>query len=256
MKKSPPQHALRTRFARDIVCEFLPPARKSRRVIIICPGMPGYPSGRGGVLAALAARGYWVFVPRYRGSWESGGKFLARSPHEDVLEVIAGLPRGFVDLYSGKKHRIEKPELYLIGGSFGGPAVLLAARDKRVKKAVAISAVADWRRQEGTTESIPFMARSVPRAFGEAYRADPSAWKKLANGKFYNPSAAARSLPGEKLLLFHARDDEVVPFAPAKKLAEEIGAEFIAFKKGGHGGASLAAKPKYWRRIERFFKAH
>jgi hypothetical protein len=42
---------------------------------------------------------------------------------------------------------------------------------------------------------------------------------------------------------------------PARELAKKIGAQFVSFKKGGHGGTSLTAKPKYWRRIERFFKS-
>ena len=36
----------------------------------------------------LAAKGFWVIYPRYRGAWESGGEFLAKSPHEDILDVL------------------------------------------------------------------------------------------------------------------------------------------------------------------------
>ena len=76
----------RTRFKREILTEFLPPARatKKQRVIVLCDGMPSIPRKQS-LSEFLAAKGYWVFYPRYRGSWESGGEFLARSPHEDIL---------------------------------------------------------------------------------------------------------------------------------------------------------------------------
>src|SRR3989344_3616458 len=96
----------RTRFKKDIVCEFLPPARKSSRVVILCGGMPAYTGRKDALMEFFARKGYWVFLPRYRGSWESGGQFLKRSPHEDIIDVINGLSRGFPDLWmwSRKKH--------------------------------------------------------------------------------------------------------------------------------------------------------
>ena len=84
----------RTRFARDIVTEFLPPARalgtrasKRQRAIILCDGMPSIPRKQP-LAEFLSSKGYWVFYPRYRGAWESGGLFLERSPHLDILDVI------------------------------------------------------------------------------------------------------------------------------------------------------------------------
>jgi hypothetical protein len=72
---------------RDIVTEFLPPARtgKRQRAIILCDGMPSIPRKQP-LAEFLSAKGYWVFYPRYRGAWESGGEFLARSPHLDILD--------------------------------------------------------------------------------------------------------------------------------------------------------------------------
>ena len=67
-------YASRTRFAKDIVTEFFPPARKTKRqkVVIICGGMPGMP-GSSYLLEFFSKKGFWVFNPRYRGTWESGG---------------------------------------------------------------------------------------------------------------------------------------------------------------------------------------
>src|SRR5437868_3616320 len=126
---------LRTRFARDIVTEFLPPARlgKRQRVIILCDGMPSIPRKQP-LAEFLSAKGYWVFYPRYRGAWESGGEFLACSPHEDILDVIEGLQNEFRELAFGRKFRVRAEEIFVIGGSFGGTAAILCSLDARVKK--------------------------------------------------------------------------------------------------------------------------
>src|SRR5579872_2881127 len=120
----------RTRFKKQILTEFTPPARvgKKQRVIVLCDGMPSIP--RKQPLAEwLAAKGYWVFYPRYRGSWESGGEFLAKSPEEDIRDVIDALPHGFKDLWTGNIYKIQPDKLFVIGASFGGPAAILLSRD-------------------------------------------------------------------------------------------------------------------------------
>lgn len=128
----------RTRFRRDIVTEFLPSARagKVQRAIILCDGMPSIPRKQP-LAEFLAAKGYWVFYPRYRRAWESGGEFLKRSPHLDILDVIGGLSREFRELAFGRRFRVAVSEVFVIGGSFGGAAALLCSLDPRVKRVIA-----------------------------------------------------------------------------------------------------------------------
>jgi alpha-beta hydrolase superfamily lysophospholipase len=253
-KKSAPAQAyiLRTRFKNDIICEFLPPVAKSSKVIILCAGMPGYP-GRKGLPEFLAARGYWVFVPRYRGSWESGGSFLRLSPHRDVLDIIDELPRGFKDLWSGKTHKIARPEIYLIGSSFGGPAVILASRDPRVRKAVAFSPVTDWR-VDSKAESVDKLGVFARAAFGNAYRGTQRDWNKLKSGTFYNPAHEAASIDGTKLLIFHAKDDKVVYARTSVAFAHTTGARLVILPRGGHLSISNTMAPNFWKDIRRFLK--
>src|SRR5579864_8657883 len=84
----------RTRFKKEIVAEFLPPATSSKQhnVIILCDGMPSIPRKQS-LVEYLSGKGYWVFYPRWRGAWESGGQFLERSPHEDILDIVDDLPK-------------------------------------------------------------------------------------------------------------------------------------------------------------------
>ncbi len=249
-----PPLLFRTRFANEIVTEFLPPAHHSNKVVIITSGCPGYPGGKVELMALLAKKGYWSFLPRYRGTWESDGTFLDVPPDKDVLDIMNEVSTPFFDFWSGSEYVVRDPEFYLLGGSFGGPAALLASRDPRVKKAATISSVVDWRKQENTLEPLHLMSEYVPKAFGQAYRADPSVWHKLAEGTFYNPAEVQHEIDGKKLLMIHAKNDMVVHIAPAETFAKEVGAQFVKLSYEGHMGASHAKEPRLFKRIEQFFK--
>ena len=246
------KYALRTRFGKDIVAEFLPPAKRSDKVVIFCGGMPGMP--RGTELARFFSRkGYWFFAPRYRGSWESGGKFLNISPEKDIAEVMDRLPRGFKDLYGGKVYKIKSPRIYLIGASFGGPAAILNSRDSRVRKVVCVSPVVDWR-APSKKESLGWLERFVGSAFGEAYRFSHKDWAKLKSGTFYNPIARMKEIDGKKIMIFHAKNDNVVGWKPVQRFSVASGAKLILLKNGGHLSSSAIMKPTFYKKIIRFFK--
>jgi len=265
-------HPLRTRFKEDIVAEFLPPRRvqqvhrrqargkppgKSRtvvfdgaKVIIICSGMPSVPSARP-VMEFLSRKGYWVFFPRYRGSWESSGRFLRFSLERDILDVIDELPRGFTDLANSVRYRVKPKDIFLLAGSFGGPAGILASRDPRVTKVIAVSPVVDWR-APSKAEPFGWFEKYVREAFGEAYRVGEREWAKLKGGKFYNPVMHADEIDGRKLLIFHAKDDESVAWRPVAKFAKRVGAKLKLYKRGGHLSSRIVAKPAVWRQVRKF----
>ena len=123
----------RTRFKNEIVSEFLPPARRGKkdRVIILCDGMPSIPRKQP-LAEFLAKKGYWVFYPRYRGSWESDGAFLAKPPQQDIRDVIDQLRQPIVESAFRQKFICDPRELFVIGGSFGGAAAILSSLDPRV----------------------------------------------------------------------------------------------------------------------------
>jgi dipeptidyl aminopeptidase/acylaminoacyl peptidase len=250
-------HLFRTRFASDIVTEFLPPARRSRigRVIILCDGMPSIPRKQP-LAEFLAGEGYWVFYPRYRGSWESGGEFLQRSPHLDILDVIDGLEREFRERAFGRRFRVRADEIFVIGGSFGGTAALLCSLDGRVKKVIANCPVVDWsilRSEQKKETSNPSYAAYIREAFGQAYRLSDRNWKKLSGGKFFSPLYHAREMTAAKIMMFHAQDDPYVPYRSVVKFAKYTGAKLKLFRRGGHLSTDVIAR-KYWARIRGFFE--
>jgi pimeloyl-ACP methyl ester carboxylesterase len=246
----------RTRFKNEIVAEFLPPsrARKKARVVILCDGMPSIPRKQG-LCEFLAGKGFWVIYPRYRGAWESGGEFLRRSPHEDVLDVIDELPRGLVEIAFGRRFELAPDEIFVIGGSFGGAAAILASLDARVKKVVANCPVTDWAildRSEKVECANENYAAYIREAFGNAYRLSDANWEKLRRGNSYSPWARRAEIEVRKVLIFHAMDDPYVPFEGSVRFAEETGVKLKTVRRGGHLSTEWVVR-KYWEGIRAFF---
>lgn len=246
-------HASRTRFKKEIVSEFMAPVRESNKVIILCGGMPGYPGKKEELMEWLAKKGFWVFIPRYRGSWESGGEFLKKSPAEDIKDVMDGIQSGFTDLWSHASYEMRNPSYYLIASSFGGPAAILNSRDKRVKKVVALSPVIDWTAEKSS--EIDKLRKFTESAFGNAYRSNKKNWEKLKTGKFFNPMSEINKLDGKKIMIIHAKDDKVVSYKPSQEFGSILNslavgageAKFLLLPKGGH--LSTSELPKFWKKI-------
>jgi pimeloyl-ACP methyl ester carboxylesterase len=248
----------RTRFAKDIVAEFLPPSRttKKQRVIILCDGMPSMPRKQP-LADFLAGKGYWVVYPRYRGAWESDGLFLARSPHLDILDVIHELPSGLDDLAFGKKFPLSPTQIFIIGGSFGGPSAILCSLDPRVTRVIANCPVVDWSilsASEKAETSNPNYVDYIREAFGHGYRLTEKNWNKLRNGTFYNPIHHAREIDPTKIMMFHAQDDHYVPWRTVARFARLTGARLKLLKSGGHISTDGTVR-RYWPQIKRFFES-
>jgi dipeptidyl aminopeptidase/acylaminoacyl peptidase len=248
----------RTRFNRDIVTEFLPPSRprKIQRAIILCDGMPSIPRKQP-LAEFLSGNGYWVFYPRYRGAWESGGQFLDRSPHLDILDVISGLNKEFRELAFGHRFRLRTNEVFVIGGSFGGAAAILSTLDPRVKRAVANCPVVDWTilgSEQKKETSNPSYAAYIRAAFGNGYRLSGKNWKKLSHGKFYSPACHASEIQGSKLIMFHAQDDPYIPYQSVQDFARLAHTKLKLFRRGGHLSTDRIVR-KYWPQIEEFFES-
>jgi pimeloyl-ACP methyl ester carboxylesterase len=244
----------RTRFKKDIISEFIVPARPSKKVIILCGGMPSVPNAKETMLF-WAKKGFWVFFPRYRGTWESGGEFLERSPHEDILDVIDELPKGFTDLWSGQRFQlpVTSPsyKLFVFGGSFGGPAAILCSRDPRVTKAVAFASVIDWN-APSKEQPKDKLGAFIPKAFGTCYRFSRKDWNRLHRGELYNSIAESSTIDGSKLLFIHAKDDALCSYSATKKFAQKVGAKLITLRTSGHFGVGKSIESRIYRRLKKF----
>lgn len=248
-------HTSRTRFGKDIVGEFLPPKRatKKQRVVIVASGSPSSPS-KSQLLEFLSKKGFWAIHFRYRGSWESSGKFLGKSHDQDVIDVIKQLPKGLTDLWTHKKYKLKPDQIIVLAGSFGGAAGILASKDKRIDKVVAVSPVIDWKKP-GPDEPYPKLIRYFKEAYGEAFRVAPNGWKKLQSGEFYNPINHAKEINGSKLLIIHAKDDRTCAYSITKKFATDINAKLITLNKGDHLSNSIVMKPRFYKIFDKFINS-
>ena len=248
----------RARFKKEIVAEFLPPARSSRqqKAIILCDGMPSIPRKQS-LVEYLSGKGYWVFYPRWRGAWESGGQFLERSPHQDILDIVSELPKGIRELAFGRKFRCSPGKIFVIGGSFGGAAAILSSLDRRITKVIANCPVVDWailrkeQKKETSNRSYPAYIRA---AFGNGYRLSANNWNKLHGGVFYNPTHHLKDLTASKILIFHAKDDPYIPWKLVAGFASRAGIRLTLLARGGHLKTEHVVQ-KYWPQIEKFLNS-
>ncbi len=248
----------RARFKKEIVAEFLPPARarQKQRVILLCDGMPSIPHKQA-LSQFLSQKGFWVFYPRWRGAWESGGQLLERPPQQDLSDIIDELPKGVRETAFGKKFKLSPDEIFVIGGSFGGAAAILSSLDPRVKKAVANCPVVDWsilpeeQKKETSNKSYPAYIRE---AFGNGYRLSEKNWNKLHSGVFYNPVHHIKELTPAKVLIFHAKDDPYIPWRSVRDFADDAGIKLRLFARGGHLSTDRIVRT-CWPRIKRFFQS-
>jgi hypothetical protein len=214
-------YMFRTRFRQQIVAEFLPPSRprKAQKLIILCDGMPSIPRKQS-LLEFLAANGFWVIYPRYRGAWESGGRFLEKSPHEDVLDIIDDLPKEIEEIAFGRRFRLSPDQVF--------------------------------DRAEKVETSRKNYAEYIREAFGNGYRLSDANWEKLRSGTFYNPWHHRSEITPSKVMLFHAKDDPHVPYQGSQRFAELTGVTLKSLNSGGHVSTDYVTR-KYWPQIKNFF---
>ena len=248
----------RTRFKKEIVAEFLTPGRsaKKQQVILLCDGMPSVPRKQP-LAQFLARKGYWVFYPRWRGAWESDGQFLERPPQQDLSDIIDELPKGVRESAFGQKFKLSPDEIFVIGGSFGGAAAILASLDPRVKRVVANCPVVDWsilpKEQKKETSNKSYVAY-VREAFGNGYRLSEKNWNKLHSGVFYNPIHHIKKLTPTKILMFHAKDDPYIPWKSVSSFASSAGIKLCLLARGGHLRTEHVVQT-CWPQIKHFFES-
>ena len=102
-------------------------------------------SAQAGALGVSCGQGILGVLSAVSRAWESEGEFLKTSPHLDILDVVDELPKGIREVTFAKRFALKPDEIYVIGGSFGGAAAVLATLDARVKKTIANCPVVDWR---------------------------------------------------------------------------------------------------------------
>jgi dipeptidyl aminopeptidase/acylaminoacyl peptidase len=148
-------------------------------------------------------------------------------------------------------------QIFVIGGSFGGAAAILASLDPRVARVVANCPVIDWkilRSSEKLETSKKNYAEYIREAFGNGYRLSDANWRKLQGGDFYSPWRHRREITASKVMIFHPKDDPNVPYEGSRQFAEATGVKLTTLPRGGHISTDYIVR-KHWRQIKTFFAA-
>jgi len=255
MKKHINTHPIRTSFAQgEIIADVLLPLRQTGKIAILAGGLPSTPSKKD-VLQFLSASGYVAIFFRYRGTWESRGNFLEKSPAQDISDIIADLKgsKKICDIFLQKDIPIKVSAVTLFGSSFGGAAVILNSMNPLVKKVIALSPVLDWQTLEHGSEPSEAHFRFIEQGYPEAYRVkNIRDWKKLLHPDFYNPLTNIHLIDGKKILILHARDDTIVPSVSLDLFAQATGTTYHLKPQGGHFSLRYITHQFFWKKIEKF----
>lgn len=209
----------------DIVYSDLRP----RRAIIFGYGLLGSPQRRDSpAIKRFVDSGFLVFLPRYYGTYESGGLCTFENAADSLLDTIKLVKKGRAKDAWGGTLRWRASQIVLAGGSFGAAAALVAGAKSDVKKIIAVAGPVDWRIKHGVAAYLPVWSI----AYRNTWRCAKGAWKRLISGHLdLNAIDYVDRLRDKDVLLIHGFEDKVVSPKHSKVLFERL--------KGGSGNHKL-----------------
>ena len=163
------------------------PGKKYPMVVLIHGGPSGvttseWPASFGmsrAIIAALCARGYYVFLPNPRGSYGQGEEFTRANVkdfgHGDLRDDLAGVDAAI------KKYPIDPARLGVMGWSYGGFMTMwTVTQTNRFRAAVAGAGIANWQSYYGQNLIDQWM---IP-FFGASVYDDPAIYEKSSPIRF------------------------------------------------------------------------
>lgn len=243
----------RSRFE-DIVFEFKI-SNEPRGTVILCDGLPSVPNQKM-LMEHLGNNGYNVFFPRYRGTWESDGEFLAQPPARDIFDFLQFLKKGeVIELYGSNKFLI-KPPFHIIGSSFGGTVALCLADNDINGKIITFSPIINFftHNQERKEQDLKNLGNFIKKAFGNGYRFKIENWERMVKGMLFNPPENIMPVKAKKILIAYDKSDTAVDYKKIAVYAQKHNIKTLLLKEVGH--LSFSKIPKgVWTDIFNFIDA-
>lgn len=188
-----------------------------------------YPNARSvGWGQLLAAEGFAVFMPNYRGSMGFGTTFAELNQGDmgggDLADILAGVD------YLVAEGIADPGRLGICGWSYGGYLTPWAiTQTPRFKAAVAGAVITNWISYHGVA-TIPGFDLSI-------YRADPHDWDGIYGQM--SPMAHVKNVRTPTLWL-HGQEDPICPVGQAHEMwraLKELGVEteLVTYPREGHG---------------------
>jgi esterase/lipase len=231
-------------YYEEIFFEFLIHNDKKDCIILLS----GFPSSnqRDEIMHFFYEKGFNVFFPRFKGTFQSEGKFLETNPVSDLLSFIKELKKGYAkNLWDMNKINFKVGKIYVIGDSFSGAiACGLGACSKDVSKIILASPVLDYKKHniDGNEQDLDALTLFVKRAYKNLYRYSfSSLQKQLDKFKEISPSFYLKSL-NKPILLLHDPNDNTVSIKHSKTLFKNMRNCKIIEANIGHGFRRVLSK--------------
>jgi dipeptidyl aminopeptidase/acylaminoacyl peptidase len=189
---------------------------------------------------AMAAKGWWVLQPNFRGSggfgvafakagWRRWGDRMQEDIEDAVAQAIA-------------EHRLDAGRVAIMGASYGGYAALIGAvrRPELYKAAVSLSGVSDL------VEMLAWEKKEDDSPGQDTF----NFWRTRIGDPVADVEMLARASPARRvaeirapILLVHGTWDATVPIAQSRIMAKAMTAagkkvELWEQKREGHGASS------------------
>ncbi|MFL5296453.1 MAG: alpha/beta hydrolase family protein [Phenylobacterium sp.] len=258
-----PMHSLtvKTRDGAEIRAYLTAPASGTPGPLVVMPhGGPEVRDewGYDGWAQALAAQGWWVLQPNFRGSGgyglafaQSGWRHWGDRMQEDIEDAAAQAIAEF---------KLDASKVAIMGGSYGGYAALMGAVRKAdfYKAVVSIAGVSDvvdilkWERSHDDT-SVKYYYDFWRKRIG-----DPETDETMLIQASPRRRAAEIKAP---VFLVHGFLDETVPVEQSKIMAKALTAagkkvEYWEIPKEGHSASTRKAERDRMERVIAFLKPH
>lgn len=221
----------------NTIFEFVVPTSSQKGIIMLLNGMPSVPR-QTELLESLGRAGYLVVFPRYAGTWESPGVFLAQSPALEIERLCQHIltRRTLTESYAGKTFKVKSKKIVVVGASFGGSVALCLANSSVVKQIIALSPVVDWQTYAGNKTKADMNHHKVflKKGFGEAYRFKNSGWKKFSSGELFNAPQRLSRNAAKRITIVYDKADTVTAPGPIQSYAKKVGIASKSVKGVGH----------------------
>lgn len=208
---------LRFFFKNIIICAWL---NNSDTSVILAPGIPQYLTKYHPFVGTMNKLGVNLFVPSYKGTWESPGNFSIKGAIKSIENTIKFVKNGAgKELYDNKIVNWQQKIIILIGFSFGSLPVLLSKEE--VNKNILIHPFVNLKIHEKFNgEDLNKTFNFVREAYQSVYRLSPS--KIIKELRELNYPANKNSLQ-----IISGKEDKSIP-------KEEIDWLKMKYKKSNH----------------------
>lgn len=227
--------------------------------MIILPGFPGR-NFYDELMKLFYEQGYHVFVPRYRGSFQSKGVFLSKNPVDDVIFFMEHLVRGKVrNLWDMKQQSFRVNKMLLLGSSFGG-AIACGVAAKHAVFSHLILAAPGWdfakMNEQGDEQDLKKLAIFVKRAYKNCYRYTfEDLAKRLSRFQELKPEYYVPRLQKLPILVLHDPNDKIVAFRHTKEMLARLPRATLIEHYFGHGQAEVPLRT-YRKEVDKFVKVN